>query len=61
MTRVCTLVSVILNMLAFDTSSPINCQVCILSLGSSKPRPDRKRLGKALGYLSSRKQSLSEE
>ena len=39
-TRVCTLITVILNMLALDSSSPIDCQVRIISPGSSYARAD---------------------
>jgi hypothetical protein len=48
-------------MLALDSSSPINCQVRIISPGSSYAYADRQCLGKAMGYLSSREPSLSEE
>ena len=39
-TRVCTLISVILNMLALDSSRPIDCQVRIVSPGPSYARAD---------------------
>ena len=31
LTRVCTLIAVVLNLVALDASSPINCQVCFMS------------------------------
>ena len=50
LTRVFTLITLILNMLAFDSSSPINCQVCISPI-TSFARAKRKLLGKVMGYL----------
>ena len=61
LTRVCTLISVILNMLALDSYSPINCQVCIISPGSPYTRADRQYLDKAMGYLSSCELFLSDK
>jgi hypothetical protein len=61
MTHVCTLVAVILNMLAFDTSSRLNCQVRIISPGSSDARADAKCFGKAMDHLSTREPTLLNE
>lgn len=61
MTRVSTLVTVILNMLALDTSTPINCQVRIISLSSSYARADAKCFGKVMDYISTRKPTLLDE
>lgn len=45
-TRVCTLITLILNMVGFDSSIPINCQVRIISpvsptLGLTKNLPEK--------------------
>ena len=61
LTRLCTLISVILNMLALDSSNSINCQVRIISPGSSHTRADRQCLDIAMGYLSSREPFLSDK
>lgn len=61
MTRVSTLVTVILNMLALDTSTPINCQVRIISPGFSYARADTKSFGKVMDYISTREPTLFRE
>jgi hypothetical protein len=53
--------AVILNMVGFDASVPINCQVCIIFPGFSYARADPNYLGKDRGYVCSREPSLVDE
>jgi hypothetical protein len=43
--------AVIVNMLGFDSSAPINCQVRIIFPGFSYARADPNYLGKGMGYF----------
>ena len=51
LTRVSTLIAVILNILGFDSSVPINCQVRIIFPGFPYARADPNYLGQGLDYL----------
>ena len=51
MTRLSTLIHVILNMFGLDSSVQINCQVRIIFPGFSYTRADPNYLGKGMGYL----------
>ena len=58
MTRMSTLIAVIVNMLGFDSSVPIHCQVRIIFPGFSYARADLNYLGQGMDYIWNREPFL---